>query len=97
MLLKCTLESYIFGIAYGLYFLDYKMDDLLYFSGRWEYKSARTAFYHIFTTIVVSALIAVIFAVVIPHFVRHVFYDYLISSIGMTLAGFALTFIIPKI
>ena len=35
MLIKCTLESFIFGVLYGLYFLEYTKKDLLYFSGRW--------------------------------------------------------------
>lgn len=35
MLVKCTLESFIFGVVYGLYWLKYTKKDLLYFSGRW--------------------------------------------------------------
>jgi len=35
MLVKCTLESFIFGVAYGLFWLKYTRKELLYFSGRW--------------------------------------------------------------
>ena len=100
MLIKCTFESFIFGIIYGLYFLNLTSDSItrekLYFAGRWSYVSKRAAFQHISTTVLMCGLIAVTFVFVLPKMVEATFFHYLSYSVGSALMGFSLIFFMPK-
>jgi hypothetical protein len=97
MLVKCTFESFIFGIMYGLYFLKLTQKDKLYFSGRWEYYNKRCAIEHLLTTIALCGAILLVFIIGIPKLVKVTFWDYLSNSIGMILIGFCLAYVLPKI
>lgn len=101
MLIKCTFESFIFGIIYGLYFINLTKKDLtkekLYFAGRWSYWSKRDRFQHISTMILLCGLITVIFVFVLPKIYQQTYFHYISYTIGSTLTGFTLIFYIPKL
>lgn len=97
MLVKCTFESFIFGIIYGLFFLKYDKKDLLYFSGRYTYDSWKAVALHILSIVLVCGTIVTIFIIVLPKMVHVTFLDYLSHTIGMILTGFAIVWVLPKI
>ncbi len=101
MLIKCTFESFIFGIIYGLYFLNLISMNLtkekLYFAGRWSYVSRRAAFQYLSSTFLLCGLIAMTFIFVLPKFIETTFFHYLSYNIGSTLMGFSLIYFIPKL
>lgn len=97
MLVKCTLESFIFGVMYGLYFLNYNKKGLLYFSGRWQYATWTSIFVHFAAIALICGFSAGIFVVLIPKFILVTFVDYLSFTLGMVLIGFSLVYILPMI
>ena len=97
MLVKCTLESFIFGVLYGLYFLKYTKKDLLYFSGRWEYATWTSIFGHFAAIALICGLFGGLFIVLIPKLVQVSFIDYLSNTVGMILIGFSLVYFLPII
>jgi cellulose synthase/poly-beta-1,6-N-acetylglucosamine synthase-like glycosyltransferase len=96
MLVKCTLESFIFGVAYGLYFLKYTKKDLLFFSGRWEYSTWSAIFGHFATIAVICVTLGGIFIVLLPRILKVTFLDYLSNTAGMILIGFTIVYLLPK-
>ncbi len=97
MLVKCTMESFVFGIVYGLYFMKSTYKDKLYFAGRWNYNSYKSAFLHFLTILLIVGLIGGIFIIGLPRILKFTFLDYLSHTIGMILVGFSIIFIVPKI
>ncbi len=97
MLAKCTLESFIFGVMYGLYFLKYTKSNLLYFSGRWQYPSWKSIFGHFAAIAIICGVFGGIFIVLIPKLVKVTFLIYLSNTLGMVLIGFSLVYVLPII
>lgn len=97
MLVKCTFESFIFGVAYGLYFLPYTKKDLLYFCGRWEYASWKAVIGHFVSITLVCGMIGMVFIVILPKVLAVTFLDYLSHTVGMILMGFSIVYLLPKI
>jgi hypothetical protein len=97
MLVKCTLESFIFGVMYGLYFLQYNKKGLLYFSGRWKYATWTSIFIHFAAVALICGLISGLFIILIPKFLIVAFFDYLSYTLGIMLIGFSLVYILPII
>lgn len=97
MLIKCTFQSFIFGVVYGLYFLQYTRKDLLYFCGRWEYKSWGAVIGHFVSVCLVCGFIGSIFNVLLPKLIGVIFLDYLSHTIGMILMGFSIVYLLPRI
>lgn len=96
MLVKCTMESFIFGVAYGLYFLSYKRKDLLYFCGRWRYVSWNAVLGHFASTVLVCGLIGGIFNLMLPALIGGVL-SYISNTIGAVLMGFSIVCLLPQI
>lgn len=82
---------------YGLYFLKCTQEDKLYYAGRWQYMSNPAMIAFILTLLAIIVGIAAVFVVIIPHFVRIIFIDYLSNTIGVIAIGFSLIYIVPKI
>jgi hypothetical protein len=97
MLIKCTLESFIFGVVYGLYFLKCTRKGKLYFAGRWEYVSNQAILFHFLSIVSMCGFILIVFNMAMPRLVSITFLQYLSHTIGMVLVGFSLVYFLPKI
>lgn len=49
------------------------------------------------TLIVITVGIAAVFVVIIPHYVKITFFDYLSNTFGVMAIGFSLIYFVPKI
>lgn len=96
MLLKCTLQSFIFGWIYALYFLKVTEEEKMYFTGQWNYTSWSGMILHVLTIVASCITVAAVFVVLIPSIITNILLGYIVNTLGMTATGFLSIYLSSK-
>ena len=68
-----------------------------YYYGKWIYKTVGNFFLKILVYIVVGCFTFGLFSILIPHFVKNLYGDYVLETFGGITVGIGLSFFVPYI
>lgn len=77
--------------------MDYNSKDRDYFVGKYQYNTNTLMVLHHATMVIIPTIIVVTFAVVATLLSSSSTFAYLAGNVGLTLAGFTLIYLTPKI
>lgn len=96
MLALCILHSVGFGFMYGFMALKWKKEDLLYFTGRWEYAGYSQAFLHCLTQILCAGVIPGIVVGGFGSFWKEAYSKFVCFNLALVAGAFLYVWLTPK-